>query len=150
MLSLVGLSGDQEKKPRVMIRPLITLHKELELLLYTGSHSEKVEGYRFKQERLCSAGQWDKGGGELCGFQWPPYPLSLFKPNIWNHRNGLTRGPVHSTEDPEQKVGALEICFSFFSFMKGLFCETYIVVSCPEREAWFFGSYSSSGGISHL
>ena len=69
MLSLVGLSGGQEKKPRAMIRLLITLHKEPELLLNTGSHSEKVEGYHFEQERPCSAGQGDKGGGELYGCQ---------------------------------------------------------------------------------
>lgn len=30
---------------------------------------------------------------------------------------GLTRGPVHNTEDPGEKVGALEI-YIFFSFVK--------------------------------
>lgn len=134
MLSLVGLSGGQEKKPRAMIRPLITLHKEPELLLYTGSHSEKVEGYHFEQERPCSAGQGDKGGGELYGCQWPPYPLSLFRPHIWNHKNGLTRGPVHSTEDPGEKVGALEIRFSFFLLWKVCFVKhTLLWVALRER-----------------
>ena len=134
MLSLVGLSGGQEKKPRAIIRPLITLHKEPELLLYTGSHSEKVEVYRFEQESPCSAGQGDKGGGELYGCQWPPYPLSLFRLHIWNHKNGLTKGPVHSTEDPGEKVGALEICFSFFLLWKVCFVKhTLLWVALRER-----------------
>lgn len=134
VLSLIGLSGGREEEPRAMIWPLITLNKEPELLLYTGSHSEKVEGYHFKQERPCSAGQGDKGGGEKYGCQWPPYPLSLYRPHIWNHKNSLTRGPVHSTEDPGEKVGALEIRFSFFLLWKVCFVKhTSLWVALRER-----------------
>lgn len=149
VLSLIGLSGGREEEPRAMIWPLITLNKEPELLLYTGSHSEKVEGYHFKQERPCSAGQGDKGGGEKYGCQWPPIPTQpvqtpYLKSQEWSHQRSSTQ---HRRS--WRKGGGPRDTLFFFFFMKGLFRETYIVVSCSEREAWFFGSYSSSGGISH-